>query len=160
MEPTVIVEPNVLRHQPLKAIYLLYTVCKVVVFVPWWSIKYTLFPFSRPRRSWSVSRAVATKFTQLMLHCLFSTGSFPSLTPDGALFEKDPKSGFVWVQPREYVLIEDWEEAAKLNGVRPERVPGFWYGKRDAKGGVGQLASDGEKVVYHIHGTRIRFLGG
>jgi hypothetical protein len=45
---------------------------------------------------------------------------------------------------------------AKINGVLPARISGYWYGERGVDGKHAQRASPGEKVLYFMHGGFFR----
>ncbi|KAI0816972.1 Alpha/Beta hydrolase protein [Trametes gibbosa] len=44
------------------------------------------------------------------------------------------------------------QEAARINDIKPERVAGYWLGKRGPDGKAGQKAGPDERVIYGLHG--------
>lgn len=151
MEPTICVEPSALRHRPFKAIFLLYMAIRLLLALPWWVLS-NLAPAWRPRSSWKMSRVLAVKVTYFMLNILFKTASFDLLSSNPEVMALDEKNGLVWIEPKPDTLIDALKEAAQINGVGPARVAGYWYGKRDPAGKVGQMAETDEKVIYEILG--------
>ncbi|KAI0340675.1 alpha/beta-hydrolase [Trametopsis cervina] len=123
--------------------------------LPVWTIVYFNVE-NRPRRSWPLQRCLMVKIMQTFLDVVSKTGSFRMDEPDIEQWGRNPelmkKHGMVWVEARPYVLVDALKEAAKVNGVKPVRLPGFWVGKRDSAGFVGQRAGPDEKVIYHLFG--------
>lgn len=140
------------RSQPLKTFYVLYfVVSTLVVRLPYWMLTSAL-PSMRPRRSWSFGRALLVRALKAGVMMQFDIGV--SAGPDP---EKQSRSasklGFVWVEPvPSDFVVGDVAAAARTNDVRPARVPGYWFGERDASGGHGQRAAPGERVLYALHG--------
>ncbi|GJE90552.1 alpha/beta hydrolase [Phanerochaete sordida] len=144
--------PFAYRTQPWKSLFLAYFLTSVLlVRFPLWLIRSALPPL-RPHPSWGFTRS-------LTLHVLKALGielplavGYPAAPPppEGA---KAREVGCVWVEALEEGAVQgEVGEMAQVNGVRPERRWGYWYGERDEEGGVGQAAREGEKVLYYIHG--------
>ncbi|KAI0038336.1 hypothetical protein FA95DRAFT_1613462 [Auriscalpium vulgare] len=139
------------RHQPLKALYYTFLVLSLFVRLPFW-ILISAVPAWRPRRSWSLKRAVLVRLFKLVVESGFVVDPFLTRV-DVSKKAKDPdRVGMVWVDgvPPELVVGEV-KEAARVNKVEPATVPGFWYGKRSERG-YGYPAEAGEKVLYALHG--------
>jgi len=70
------------------------------------------------------------------------------------------KYGFVWVDgiPEEYVE-GDIKDAALVNVVRPEKVPGYWHvhGRVEGDSTYAEKAGQDEKVIYILHGEFLEF---
>lgn len=89
---------------------------------------------------------------------VFATGAFEFDIADTETNAKSAdKLRFVWVDgiPDDFVLGEI-AAMAKVNGVYPVRISGYWYGKRGRDGKHAQRASPGEKVIYFMHGKSSR----
>lgn len=139
------------RHQPLKAIYTIGQVVYLVATLPV-SLIFYAFPSARPRKSWPLKRAIMGRVVRTWIDTTWKT----SLDPPPPLphTEQDATSlGFAWIEPAPELVVGEIAEIAKQNGVKPERVGGFWYGPRDASNRAGQKAAPGERVIYHIHGA-------
>ncbi|KAI0058154.1 alpha/beta-hydrolase [Artomyces pyxidatus] len=140
------------RHQPLKALYYTYVLISLPVRFPYWVLVSAL-PAWRPRRSWTLRRAVMIRLVKLFV----DTGYVVDLNlsrVDANVKAKHPERvGFVWVDavPAELVAGEV-AGCAKVNNISPVRVPGYWYGQRTADGEWGQRAEPDEKVLYVLHG--------
>ena len=148
--------PSVLRHQPFKSLYFVYTALTLLlVKIPVWAIV-NLVPSSRHRASWPLSRLLIVRATGTIVAAVFETCSFGALRDDLRKFlDKPEESGLVWIEPTPELIVGDIQEAARLNGVDAVRVAGFWCGYRDASKGAGAPAKLGEKVIYELHGKRI-----
>ncbi len=139
------------RHQPAKAIYTIGQVVYLMATLPA-SLILNVLPASRPRRSWPLKRVIMGRVARTWIDTTWKTSLAPP--PPLPQNEQDANSlGFVWVNPSPELVIGEIAEIAKQNGVKAERVGGFWYGPRDSNDRVGQRASPGERVVYHLHGT-------
>ncbi|KAI0075549.1 alpha/beta-hydrolase [Panus rudis PR-1116 ss-1] len=142
--------PFAFRHQPLRTMFILGGVIYILVSLPVWLVLAAI-PATRPRRSWSFKRAIFVRLLRPLLKIRYQT-ALPTPTPL-TKFESDAKAlGFVWVKATPDLVVGEIRELAEKNGVKAERVGGFWYGPRGPDGEVGQPASPGEKVVYHMHG--------
>ena len=89
---------------------------------------------------------------------MIKTGTWQMLAGKPEVMASDERNGLVWIEPKPDILVDAWESAAKINGVGPTRVAGYWYGKRDAAGKVGQMAETDEKVIYELLGKCLLFL--
>lgn len=108
----------------------------------------------RGRPSWDWKRSTLIKLYRHGSRLTFRT--YTSLSRD--LSEEVPHSKtvrgkFVWVDGlRDELIRGHVRTAMKVQRLQSARTCGFWYGERDGGGGVGQSASAGEKVIYHLHG--------
>ncbi len=143
--------PFAFRNQPLKTAYTAGGVVYVLAALPVWLVLDAM-PAARPRKSWPMKRAILARVFRTVIDMMFQT-SLPAPTPLSTYEQKGSSLGFVWVEAAPELVVGEVAEIAEKNGVKPERTGGFWYGPRDANGGVGQRASPGERVVYHLHGT-------
>ncbi|UZJ55963.1 hypothetical protein CBS101457_005283 [Exobasidium rhododendri] len=141
-------------RQPFKLMYFAYFGLTVgLFFLPWFALT-SIFISQRARRSWSWKRSTLVKLYRHGTRLTFRT--YTSLSRDitkEVPHSKTVRAKFVWVEglPDEAVQGEI-RRIAKLQNLKPTRTCGFWYGERDGGGGVGQRATAGEKVVYHLHG--------
>ncbi|KIJ59491.1 hypothetical protein HYDPIDRAFT_33178 [Hydnomerulius pinastri MD-312] len=140
------------RRQPLKALYILYTVITVPsVRVPYWIIT-SILPAWRPRKRWTLYRTLNVYALQAAVKFVFATGAFTGDAPEKSQRNAD-KLGFVWVEPLPAELVRgDVTEAALVNDVSPAQVHGYWVGKGVGNGSHARKAKSGEKVLYHFHG--------
>lgn len=141
-------------RQPYKIIYFIYFGLSIgLVFLPWFAF-ISLFPSRRARPTWTWKKSTLVKLYRHGTRLTFRTHT--SLSRD--LSEEVPHSKtlrckFVWVKALEDANVRgDVRKAMHVQGLKPSRTCGFWYGERDGGGGVGQRATKGEKVVYHLHG--------
>lgn len=140
------------RYQPFKLIYLAYVATSLLFRVPLWIALFQV-PWLRPRASWTVGRSVLVKTLQVIVAAVFDTASWKTLRADLRVFAKNPeKAGLVWLDARPDLIVGEIKELAARNKVTVEQVAGFWYGKRDVSGKVGQRAGPDEKVMYAFHG--------
>ncbi|KAI0030177.1 Alpha/Beta hydrolase protein [Vararia minispora EC-137] len=143
------------RHQPLKALFWLYVSLDLVFTIALWTVLW-VFPPMRPRRSWMLQRTLRTACARRLGFATFRVG--PGFTVVGPP-RKDAdiaRTGFVEIEgvPDELVPGEV-KDMARINGVQPVRVGGYWYGERDKDGKHGQKAAPGEKVLYVLHGKHV-----
>ena len=145
--------PFAFRRQPLSTIYILGAVVYSLATLPIWLVLDVL-PFTRPRRSWPIKRALFARAARFWLHVMWQT-SLPAPTPLSK-FEQDGKAlGFVRVNAAPELVVGEFLELAKQNGVEAKDIGGFWYGPRDSNGDVGQRASPKDRVVYYFHGASL-----
>ncbi|KZV85713.1 alpha/beta-hydrolase [Exidia glandulosa HHB12029] len=141
------------RSQPLKTLYLVYVVLSVpFIRFPYW-VAVSLLPSWRPRREWSLARAVSVRLLRTILHVTFDT----DLSPKPHTPEQNSKIadqlGFVWIEPvPDDLVVGKVREAAKVNDVKPVRISGYWFGKRNSEGGFGHKAAPNERIIYALHG--------
>ncbi|EMD35367.1 hypothetical protein CERSUDRAFT_106757 [Gelatoporia subvermispora B] len=138
------------RKQPFKAIYIICSITYILCRLPIWTV-IGLFPSTRPRPSWTLKRTLIVKSLRAILWTMFNT-SIVKPNPPQTYIATARQTGFVWVDATPDFVLGDLRSLAELNGVEAERTCGFWYGSRGVGGAVGQRASKGEKVVYHMHG--------
>ncbi|OCH86779.1 hypothetical protein OBBRIDRAFT_814425 [Obba rivulosa] len=141
--------PIAFRHQPLKAIYTTDSILYLLCFLPVWTIV-GLVPAFRPRCSWTLKRTLIVKSYRLLLGMMFNTAIIaPEPQDKYALIACE--SGFVWVDATPNLVVGEICDKAQINGVKAEKTCGFWWGPRGPGRELGQRASEGEKVVYHMH---------
>ncbi|KAJ7451008.1 alpha/beta-hydrolase, partial [Mycena galericulata] len=138
------------RKQPWKALYIIYFgVSTLFVRLPFWLVKYA-FPSNRPRRSWSLKQTLSVRGLEALVRLIYTKIGLPTPRDPRTLESVD---GFVWVDGVGPELVVGRVAAtAKINGVAPARICGFWTGDCGADGRYGQAASTGEKVLYMLHG--------
>lgn len=141
-------------RQPYKIMYYIYFGLSIgLVFLPWFAF-ISLFPSRRARPTWTWKKSTLVKLYRHGTRLTFRTHT--SLSRD--LTKEVPHSKtlrckFVWVKGLEDSSVRgEVRKAMHVQGLKPARTCGFWYGERDGGGGVGQRATKGEKVVYHLHG--------
>ncbi|THH26381.1 hypothetical protein EUX98_g7807 [Antrodiella citrinella] len=136
------------RRQPLKAVYTLYFAVSIFVRLPIWVVA-SLLPAMRPRKAWTVSRTLFIWSIDAYVRSFYKVGF-----PVEPVLEGGPDvTGFVWVEPiPEDYVVGEIKTMADVNGVKPERICGYWHGKKGADGKFGQRAEPGERVLYVLHG--------
>ncbi|ESK96747.1 hypothetical protein Moror_6707 [Moniliophthora roreri MCA 2997] len=136
------------RHQPVKSLYLVVGGLWLVLRIPYWIIR-NLLPSWRPRRNWSLLRSFAVVFMDEAVALLLETSLPGPDSPDK--LAKTP--GFVSIEPvPDKLIVGDIRRFAEMNGVKTERLSGFWYGPKGADSSLGQAAQPGEKIFYLLHG--------
>ncbi|RPD61110.1 alpha/beta-hydrolase [Lentinus tigrinus ALCF2SS1-7] len=142
------------RPKALQVLHISAILLSVLARLPVWALTNAL-PAWRPRRTWSLRRAVLVHAIRAASYAIMDPLNRELwLSPSLEECARDArKLGFVWVEPipDEYVVGEV-REMAEVNGVKPERIGGFWYGPRGEDGNPGQRAAPGERVVCHFHG--------
>ncbi|TFY69110.1 hypothetical protein EVJ58_g616 [Rhodofomes roseus] len=137
------------RHQPLKALYIVYAALVLfLVRTPYWAVT-NLLPAWRPRRSWPLSRVLKVNTIREVLRISFQT-SIGIFLADSKQLAKSV--GFVWIEPDPTLIGGEIKAAAKINDVEPARIGGVWYGQRGPDGRVGQRAGPDERVIFELHG--------
>jgi hypothetical protein len=139
------------RHQPLKTVYIVYTLLAVLVKLPYWTLV-SLSPSWRPHPNWTLGRSVTLSLLRTVIEMIYATGLFV-----GEDAEKSAKSanklGFIWVEPLPSELLKGEIAAmAAVNKTESTRTYGYWYGKDVGSGSHGGKAQPDEKVLYHLHG--------
>ncbi|OCH88431.1 alpha/beta-hydrolase [Obba rivulosa] len=142
--------PFAFRHQPIKTIYTVGTLLYLLCCLPVWTVV-GLVPAFRPRRSWTLKRTLIVKSYRVLLRMMFNTAIIVPGPPD-KYASTARESGFVWVDATPDLVNGEIRDMAQINEVKAEKTCGFWYGPRGSDGEPGQRASEGEKVVYHMHG--------
>ena len=144
------------RPKALQVLHISATLLSVLARLPFWALTNAL-PAWRPRGTWSLARAVLVHAIRATTYAIADPLNRDMwLPPSLEECARDARTlGFVWVEPvpdEDVARVAEVREMAEVNGVRPERVGGFWYGPRDEDGNAGQRAAAGERVVYHLHG--------
>ncbi|KAJ4470110.1 alpha/beta-hydrolase [Lentinula aciculospora] len=142
------------RHQPLGTLFILYTIAWTLARIPYWILT-SFSPSRRGRPTWSITRVLTIRILRTFIGVCFATSLPNSYEPEKGEKTKE-KTGFVWVDPipkeKGSVVVGEIGEMARVNGVEPVRVSGYWYGRRGVGGEVGQQAGAEEKVMIHFHG--------
>ncbi len=136
------------------------TLLSVLLRLPIWALTNAL-PSWRPRRTWSFSGSVLVQAIREATYAIADP-----LNRDvwlSSTLEDCPrdarKLGFVWVEPipDEYVVGEV-REMAEVNGVRPERIGGFWYVPRPRVNASCATSTEGRIrcVIFCWSATRTR----
>ncbi|KAI9061124.1 alpha/beta-hydrolase [Trametes sanguinea] len=141
--------PFAFRKQPLKAVFLIGSVVYIVFSLPIWALTASL-PSWRPRRSWSLWRAVMVKIVRTGVKIMFAID--PPQFPPLESYKKDASS-IVWVEPAPPdLIVGEIRELAEKNEVKSVKIGGFWLGPKGPDGVAGQRAKPEERVIYHLHG--------
>ncbi|KAJ7446150.1 Alpha/Beta hydrolase protein [Mycena galericulata] len=152
--PTYVYAPY--RHQPLKALYLLYELLTAFIRVPCWALL-ALPRAWRPRKSWSWKRTMQVHLVRHLtrlshLHVFTDIGPFLPAPTYLALVSGIGFHG-VWVDPAPKELVRGKLELwAALSSVSPIRLPGYWLHKPNTTIKVEAPLMPGEKIVYALHG--------
>lgn len=148
-------QPPIWSRQPFKLCYYLYFgLYLTFLLLPYFALA-SILPRWRARPTWSFKRSFFVKLYRFGTRLTYRT--YTSLSRD--LSREVPhaetvRAKFVWVQALPDADIRgEVRRAMQLQHIKPARTCGFWYGKRDGGGGVGQQAYDDEKVIYHLHGV-------
>ncbi|KAI0088812.1 alpha/beta-hydrolase [Irpex rosettiformis] len=144
---------NLIRYQPFKTLYLAYFAFIFLFFRLPYYIALSLFPWTRPRSSWTARRAILVRSLQDIVPVVFDTASFDVARIDPHSFSKiRDEVGLVWIDAKPELVVGEIKEMAERNKVDVENVAGYWYGKRDSETGrAGQRAGPDEKVMYALH---------
>ncbi|KAI0374968.1 alpha/beta-hydrolase [Pilatotrama ljubarskyi] len=143
-----------LRRQPFKGLYLAYFVFStLLVRVPLWFIWF-LPRSNRPRATWSIMRCIRVMNLRMLMGLPIKLGLKSSRDiPKSDDELKNAK--FVWIEG----LSEDSEafcgevrKAAAIAGVKPARIPAYWFSKPGSLVLKDLKAKAGERTVLHIHG--------
>ena len=138
------------RNQPFKTVYLLWSALYILGALPVWTVAY-LLPAMRPRRSWTLKRALIVTLIRNAASVVYNTGLPAPTLPE--VCEKDAHAlGFVWVEAAPELIIGEVHDLAEQNGVKAVRVAGFWVGPRSPSGKADYRALPDERVIYHFHG--------
>ncbi|KAJ7176627.1 alpha/beta-hydrolase [Mycena filopes] len=141
------------RRQPLKSIYIFVAVLAILfVRLPFWILRmHNLLPSWRPRRKWTLTRALIVEIINAATAIMIET-HLPTSEPLEKLVLSSNKTGFVLVEPTPDLVAGEILHFAKLNGVVPATIGGFWYGVSGDEFSVDQRALPDEMVIYHLHG--------
>ncbi|KAI0362190.1 alpha/beta-hydrolase [Trametes cingulata] len=143
-----------LRRQPFKGLYLTYVAFSTLfIRIPLWFIWF-LPRSNRPRATWSIMRSIRVVAFRDLTGLTITVGL--KTAHDVPKSDDELKNArVVWVEG----LPEDSEafcgevrRAADVNGVKPARVPAYWFFKRDSAVHKDLKAKAGERTVLHIHG--------
>ncbi|KAF5354485.1 hypothetical protein D9758_012424 [Tetrapyrgos nigripes] len=140
------------RRQPLKLLYTLYN----LITIPFIKLPFFILRaiFIRPRPTWSLARAVYVDLYRQVIVFVGQTGIPPQLSPDKGAESARKRFGvgFSFVEPiPEEGIVGDVKEAAQLNGIKPERRWGYWYGPGVLEEGF-KKPPPGKKMFYFMHG--------
>ncbi|KAL5528055.1 hypothetical protein ACEPAF_7191 [Sanghuangporus sanghuang] len=138
--------------EPLRRLYAYLVAASFLARLPWWIIT-NLTPFQRPRRSWSLSKALIVNIVRWAFD---EVGKFNMQYLTHLHSSKHLEKGYggVWVggAPPELITGKVKEWAAKANVHPAARIPGYWIHKRRENIAVEQEPDEKEKVVYFLHG--------
>ena len=138
------------RNQPFKTVYLLGSAFYILGALSVWTMVY-LLPAMRPRRSWTLKRALIVTLIRNAASVVYNTGLPAPTLPE--VCEKDAHAlGFIWVEAAPELIIGEVHDLAEQNGVKAVRVAGFWVGPRSPSGKADYHALPDERVIYHFHG--------
>ncbi|KAI0260817.1 Alpha/Beta hydrolase protein [Gloeopeniophorella convolvens] len=140
------------RSQPLKTLYLTFEMATTLfVRLPFWLVIYMMSRSFRPRKSWSLKKAILIKLVQRV--------HFTTVRTDSLLFFGDHLTvtegldiKHVWVSPTPHLLTEELKMWAAAANVAPARIPGYWIDKEGADIPIGAPLEPGETVVLALHG--------
>ena len=145
-------------RQPSKVIYLIcIVVATVVIPLPWWFIYYS-WPSNRPRKSWSLRRAINVRIMRQVTHLPMKLG----VVVDGRdlsleVPQKELKAfnaRFVWVpELEEEDIVGIVAEHAERVGVKSIAIPAYWILKEGLEWSPAhEKALRDEKTVLYFHG--------
>ncbi|KAL5522376.1 hypothetical protein ACEPAG_8392 [Sanghuangporus baumii] len=124
----------------------------MVLRLPWWVIT-NLTPAQRPRKSWTLKKAVFLQFIRAWLVGLERSSMKLISTPTSDQnFDSSEAANGVYVDGTPDLIAGKIKEWAKTAGVGAERIPGYWMHKKGANIVVEQKPDEDEKVVYFLHG--------
>ncbi|KAL5496063.1 hypothetical protein ACEPAH_3156 [Sanghuangporus vaninii] len=124
----------------------------MVIRLPWWVIT-NLTPVQRPRKSWTLKKAVFLQFIRAWLVGLERSSMKLISTPiSDQNFDNSEAANGVYVDGAPHLVTGKIKEWAETAGVGVERVPGYWMHKKDANILVEQSPDKDEKIVYFLHG--------
>ncbi|KAG8936835.1 hypothetical protein FRC02_010697 [Tulasnella sp. 418] len=140
-----------------KAFYVVTFVLLLCMKLPSWLLN-DLVPSRRPRQTWDFRRSF---FVRMFKHSAVSLALELGLgiggngrDPRAPVHEsdmKDAKHIFVEPFPLDYIKGEVKKYVEKAQ-VGPEKIGGYWFGKRGEKGGPVPPPEENEMVVMHCHG--------
>ncbi|KAG6331910.1 hypothetical protein ID866_7180 [Astraeus odoratus] len=131
--------------QPWKSLYILYLVSTVLVFLPIWGVTYL---FTRPRKTWSWSLAMAIAVSRRLEKAL-SIISFP----DYRAIQPARNAEGVWIDPVPQLITAELELWSTVANVKSIRIPGYWYGKSGLAPKPTAPVKSGQKVFLSLHGS-------
>ncbi|KAI0093130.1 alpha/beta-hydrolase [Irpex rosettiformis] len=108
---------------------------------------------TRPRPSWSIGRTLQLR----VLNVLFSPPVAVFLKtfsrePDYRVLEQGKGVKGVWVPPVPHLIVGKIKLWAEKAGVESIRIPAYWLEKKGVDLPVNARPSEGEKVLYVLHG--------
>ncbi|KAJ7287438.1 Alpha/Beta hydrolase protein [Mycena rebaudengoi] len=139
------------RHQPFKAVYLIYQLVNTFVRLPFWALA-ALPRSARPRKSWSWKRTMSVR---LMQHLQSISTMVGPLDVSPSYLALVPGDGFhgVWVEPvSSDLVVGQLKVYAAVSDVAPVRLPGYWLHSPGSTIDLAAPLMPGEKVVYALHG--------
>ncbi|OCB90935.1 alpha/beta-hydrolase [Sanghuangporus baumii] len=124
----------------------------MVLRLPWWVIT-NLTPAQRPRKSWTLKKAVFLQFIRAWLVGLErSSMKLISAPTSDQNFDGSEAANGVYVNGAPHLVTGKIKEWAETAGVGAERITGYWMHKKDANIVVEQKPDKDEKIVYFLHG--------
>ncbi|KAK2463212.1 hypothetical protein APHAL10511_004867 [Amanita phalloides] len=139
------------RHQPLKGIYIAYELLStLLVRVPWWILRSTLRSW-RPRKSWSLARALRVHIRRHLSKVSHQVGS-PSTVPNHLAIQPGPNVNGIWVDAVPELITGDLRAYAANASVSSIRIPGYWMYEQGSSLEIASAPTAAEKLVYFLHG--------
>jgi acetyl esterase/lipase len=86
-----------------------------------------------------------------MLTFIHRSGEFAPC-PNHLAITEGPGVKGAWVEAAPHLIIGEVALWASVAGVKPTRIPGYWYDKPGADIPIGQKPMPGEKVILCLHG--------
>ncbi|KAI0831374.1 alpha/beta-hydrolase [Trametes gibbosa] len=143
-----------LRRQPFKGLYLAYLAISIfLVRVPLWSIWF-LPRSNRPKSSWRISRCIRV----MLLRELTGLAGKVGLTSHYSVPKSDDElknARLVWLEGLSEdakIYTGEVRRAADITGVKPARIPAYWFIKPGSTASQELKAKSGELTLLHVHG--------
>lgn len=148
---------GLLLRQPYKTIYLLgLFIITLFIRLPWWFVYYSWRP-NRPRKSWTLRRAVMVQVLRQVTKLPLKFGVVDKRDLTFEVPQKELESlnaRFVWVpELEEEDIVGVVAEHAARAGVRSIAIPAYWILKKGSKWSPEyERAREDEKVMLYFHG--------
>ncbi|KAL5506932.1 hypothetical protein ACEPAH_6388 [Sanghuangporus vaninii] len=124
----------------------------ILVRIPYWVVT-NLTPAQRPRKSWSLKKAVFLRFVRAWLKGYERAYmKLVSLPPSDQNVDTGKAVNAVYIEGAPELITGKVKEWAEKAGVSAERVPGYWMHKEGIDIAVEAKADESEKVLYFLHG--------
>ncbi|WFD02538.1 hypothetical protein MOBT1_001222 [Malassezia obtusa] len=150
---------------PFKALYTVFFILVTAfIYLPWQALK-NIPRSGRGRPAWSWTRSMTVLFLRRCISYVCQTHVILTKQPP----KTEPKlkhSEFVWLDPAAYLRPAPANDslgihadcrgellrAMLLQGVRPERISGYWFFAPGCERHAATPAAPDESVLYHLHG--------
>ncbi|KAF8844668.1 alpha beta-hydrolase [Paxillus ammoniavirescens] len=136
--------------QPWKGLYLGYALCSTLIRMPLWILRF-ICPFMRPYPSWSLGHAVAVQLVKYFTYISSVTGGISTLPDYHAILPAIDAEG-VWIEATPHLVTAELKTWAFVSKVEPERIPGYWYGRKGTSPKPATPVRPGQRVIYFFHG--------